>query len=193
MAAPKGKGKNGKPHPNTGNQFAKGNKGGGRKTLYKKEYAEQARKLCEMGFTDQMLARFFEVEERTIQRWRCAQPEFKSALKVGKAEADDIVERSTFIAINGHTRTITETRTDDEGRETKTEKEVYYPPNAGIGLKWLAVRRPEVYANKQEGEATTVLAEGLKAALIEMTHRSREKRAERAKMIELQAVEVDGD
>ena len=39
-----------------GNQNAKGNKGGGRKTSYKPEYAEQAQKLCAIaGFTDQML------------------------------------------------------------------------------------------------------------------------------------------
>jgi hypothetical protein len=47
-----------------GKQNARGNKGGGRKTCCKPEYAEQAQKLCATaGFTDQRLAEFFEVSE----------------------------------------------------------------------------------------------------------------------------------
>jgi hypothetical protein len=35
-----------------GNRNAVGNKGGGRKSTYKPEYAELARKLCPLGATD---------------------------------------------------------------------------------------------------------------------------------------------
>lgn len=163
------------------NKHAVGNKGGGRKSTYKPEYAEQARKLCNMGFTDEQLGEFFGVTERTINRWKLEHVEFMSALSVGKAHADDIVERSTFIAINGFTRTVRET-VEIDGEKRLKEKEIYYPPNPAVGIKWLAARRPETYGQKPEGEGATVLAEGLKAALLEMTQKSREKRAERRRL-----------
>jgi hypothetical protein len=37
----------------------------GRPTLYKPEYAEQARKLCQLGATNPNLADFFNVSRRT--------------------------------------------------------------------------------------------------------------------------------
>src|SRR5262249_36037222 len=94
------------PAPN-GNQHAKGNKGGkGGPVKYKPEFAKQAQKLCEAGWTDQQLAEFFAVDERTINRWKAEHVEFMSALKVGKDVADDIVERATFLAIVGHTKKV---------------------------------------------------------------------------------------
>jgi hypothetical protein len=62
-----------------GNQYANANKGGGRPEKYRPEYAEQARKLCQLGFTDEGLANFFGVDERTINRWKIEREEFLSA------------------------------------------------------------------------------------------------------------------
>lgn len=68
----------------------------GRPTSYKPEYVEQARKLCEMGATDKDLSDFFEVAISTVSLWKTKHPEFSEALKVGKAAADDRVERSLY-------------------------------------------------------------------------------------------------
>jgi putative SOS response-associated peptidase YedK len=58
-----------------GNQNAKGNKGGGRKTSYKPEYAEQAQKLCAIaGFTDQMLAESLPMFRDAYAQRRCIVP-----------------------------------------------------------------------------------------------------------------------
>lgn len=47
--------------------------GAGRPTLYREEYAEQARKLCLLGTTDAELADFFNVAVDTINEWKtCA-------------------------------------------------------------------------------------------------------------------------
>lgn len=71
MAAPKG------------NQFAKDNEGG-RPTEYKHEYNDQAYKLCLLGATDNDLADFFNVTERTINNWKEEYQEFFQSINAGK-------------------------------------------------------------------------------------------------------------
>lgn len=68
----------------------------GRPSAYKPEYAKQASKLALLGATDQELADFFEVDARTIYRWKHDHDEFCQALKAGKDVADDRVERSLY-------------------------------------------------------------------------------------------------
>ena len=68
----------------------------GRPSSYRKEFAKQAEKLCELGATDMELAVFFEVNVSTIYRWKHTQPKFCEALKVGKDFLDDRVERSLY-------------------------------------------------------------------------------------------------
>jgi hypothetical protein len=89
-----------------GNQYAKGNKS---KNKYKPEYVETARKLCaKSGFIDIQLADWFGVTEKTINNWKLAHPEFAEALRVGKAETDDFVERATVTGISGYYVTVDE-------------------------------------------------------------------------------------
>ena len=59
-----------------GNKYAVGNKGGGRPTLFKEEYLEQAYKLCLLGATDADLADFFGVDEDTINLWKRTHKDF---------------------------------------------------------------------------------------------------------------------
>lgn len=68
----------------------------GRPSSYQDDFAEQARKICELGATDQEIADFFEVEVRTIYRWKHDHDEFCQALKAGKDIADERVERSLY-------------------------------------------------------------------------------------------------
>ena len=69
---------------------------GGRPPTYKKEFAKQAEKLCELGATDMEIASFFGVTVRTVNRWKIDHPEFCHSLKVAKAVADERVQRSLF-------------------------------------------------------------------------------------------------
>lgn len=69
---------------------------GGRPSKYRDGFAAQAKKLCLLGATDQEIADFFEVEVRTIHRWKADHAEFCHALKAGKAEADARVVRSLY-------------------------------------------------------------------------------------------------
>lgn len=71
-------------------------RGPGRPTDYDPKFIEQAKKLTILGATDQEIADFFEVNVRTIYRWKVSFPEFSQALNIGKAEADERVKRSLF-------------------------------------------------------------------------------------------------
>ena len=68
----------------------------GRPTKYQDAFADQAAKLCQLGATDQEIADFFEVDVRTIYRWKADNDEFCQSLKAGKESADDRVERSLY-------------------------------------------------------------------------------------------------
>jgi hypothetical protein len=76
----------------------------GRPPSYKPEFAIQAQKLCKLGATDEEAAEFFGVSVRTLYRWKAEHEAFCQALKVGKAEADDRVERSLYARAVGFER-----------------------------------------------------------------------------------------
>lgn len=128
---------------------------------YKPDYAEQARKLCLLGATDQEIADFFEVDVRTVYRWKADHDEFCQALKAGKDEADARVERSLYQKAIGY-----------EQEEVKifmpggAEAPVYAPfrakiaPDTTAAIFWLKNRRPAQWRDKTEqhvsGETTVV-------------------------------------
>lgn len=163
-----------------GNQHAKGNKGGGRKSSYRAEYAEQAEQLCQMGFTDQMLGDFFGVNESTINRWKLQHQEFLQALRVGKEVADDAVERAVFQAIIGFSRR--EQKVVGSGEDAYViEIEKYYPPQAGVGIRWLSARRPEQYRENREEPDEKSEVGGIMAAMMErMRDNAIRRKAEQA-------------
>lgn len=69
---------------------------GGRPSLYRPEYAEQAKKLCLLGATDQEMADFFGVALSTLNLWKLRHPEFSESLSEGKQVADARVVRSLY-------------------------------------------------------------------------------------------------
>ena len=66
----------------------------GRPTKYQSEYAEQARKYCLLGATNERLAELFEVGVTTIDRWLAENDGFRGAVKAGRQEADARVASS---------------------------------------------------------------------------------------------------
>jgi hypothetical protein len=59
-------------------------RGAGRPPAYRHEFAQQAKKLCELGACRAELADFFEVSERTIQVWQRTHSEFGQAIEAGR-------------------------------------------------------------------------------------------------------------
>jgi len=123
----------------------------GRPSSYKVAYAKQAEKLCALGATDQELADFFEVDVRTIYRWKHDHPAFCQALKAGKDVADDRVERSLYQRAIGYEQ--------DEVKifmPANAESPVYAPfrakvaPDVTAAIFWLKNRRSGEWRDKQE-------------------------------------------
>lgn len=124
-----------------------------RPTDFQPEYVEQARKLCKLGATDQEIADFFEVSARTIYRWKANNEEFCQALKSGKDEADDRVERSLFARANGYEHDEVDIRVI--GQEiVQTQIRKFYPPDTTAAIFWLKNRRPAEWRDKRENELT---------------------------------------
>lgn len=117
---------------------------GGRPSLYKPDFDRQAAKLAELGATDQEIADFFEIDVRTVYRWKHDHEGFCQALKAGKDIADDRVERSLYQRAIGY-----------EQDEVKifmpggAEAPVYAPyrakvaPDVTAAIFWLKNRRSE--------------------------------------------------
>lgn len=125
----------------------------GRPSAYKPEFAKQAAKLAELGATDQELADFFEVEVRTIYRWKHDHDEFCQSLKVGKDVADSRVERSLYQRAIGYEQ--------DEVKifmPANAANPVYAPfrakvaPDVTAAIFWLKNRRKDEWRDKSEVE-----------------------------------------
>lgn len=117
-----------------------------RPSSFKTEFVEQAAKLCLLGATDQEIADFFEVDVRTIYRWKHDHDEFCHALKTAKAEADERVERSLYQRAIGYEQ--------DEVKifmPASAENPVYAPyrakvaPDVTAAIFWLKNRRSEAW------------------------------------------------
>jgi len=121
----------------------------GRPTKYKDEYAEQAYKLCLLGFIDLELAKFFEVDEQTINRWKNGHEEFCQSIKSGKQIANGNVAESLYKRAMGYEH-------DEEkvfcnmGEITTHQTVKHYPPDTQAASLFLRNRQPDKWRDKQE-------------------------------------------
>ncbi|HCQ8390850.1 TPA: terminase [Klebsiella oxytoca] len=123
----------------------------GRPTKYQEAYAEQARKLCLLGYTDVDLADFFEVSEATINNWKHEYPEFLESIKKGKAVADGEVVAKLFHRATGYEHPEDDIRSVD-GTIVITPTVKHYPPDTTAAIFWLKNRQPKTWRDKQEVE-----------------------------------------
>jgi hypothetical protein len=105
----------------------------GRPSLYREEYAEQGRKLCLLGATDQELADFFEIDVRTVYDWKRTKPEFSQAIARGKMLADAEVAAKLYERACGYTHGATKIYRADDGSVIKVPYTVEYPPDTTGG------------------------------------------------------------
>lgn len=122
-----------------------------RPSKYKPEFVTQAEKLCRLGATDIEIADFFEVDVRTLYRWKGEQEAFCQALKAGKDVSDERVERSLFSRANGYEHDEVDIRVVG-GAVVQTQIRKFYPPDTTAAIFWLKNRRPAEWRDKQEVE-----------------------------------------
>jgi hypothetical protein len=148
----------------------------GRPSNYKPEYARQVTHLCRLGATDAEIAEIFGCGIPTFYRWQHEHPEFQKAIKLGKAEPDNRVERSLYQRAVGYSHPDVHI-SNYQGEVTITPIMKHYPPDVAAAFIWLKNRRPELWRDKQEIEhtGTVEFAEALKVAreragLVETSH-----------------------
>ena len=125
-----------------------------RPTKYQEAYAEQARKLCLLGYTDAELADFFEVSETTINNWKLEHSEFLESIKKGKSVADADVASSLFHRAMGYTaKEKREEKTADGFKEVDAEKHV--PGDVTAMIFWLKNRQKDKWREKQDVNHTS--------------------------------------
>lgn len=118
-----------------------------RPSKYKPEFVAQAEKLCKLGATDLEIADFFEIDVRTLHRWKAEHDEFCHALKAGKAQADERVERSLFSRANGYEHDEVDIRVVG-GEIIQTPIRKFYPPDTTACIFWLKNRKPAEWRDK---------------------------------------------
>jgi hypothetical protein len=125
----------------------------GRPSSYEPEYAEQAQKLAALGATDIEVADFFDVDVRTVYRWKHDYPEFCQALNVGKDKADERVLNSLYQKAVGYEQDAVKIF-----MPANAEAPVYadyrekIAPDTTAAIFWLKNRRPAEWRDKQEIE-----------------------------------------
>lgn len=123
----------------------------GRPTLWKEEYLEQAKKLCELGATDIEIADFFKIDISTFYRWKASKPEFCEAIKLSKEIADERVKRSLYAKAVGYERDETDIKVVD-GQIVETLVRKHYPPDSTAMIFWLKNRCKDEFRDRVETE-----------------------------------------
>ena len=121
--------------------------------MLKPEFIKEAEEQAKLGATDQELADYFGVDVRTLYRWKNTSAEFRQALKAGKEEADDRVERSLFERALGYERDEVDIRVVS-GEIVKTPIRKFYPPDTTAAIFWLKNRKPAEWRDKVENVHT---------------------------------------
>ena len=130
-------------------------RGPGNPTSYRPAYAKTAYEMCQNGATDAEIADFFRISTTTFYAWQHRHPEFLEAIKIGKAPADDRVERSVFQRAVGYEYTEEQAikLRKKEGEVIEIVKVRKFNPGDPVSaFFWLKNRRKDVWRDKHEIE-----------------------------------------
>ena len=125
-----------------GNNRGLGNRGGGRKTVYSPRMAVIARTCCERGMTDIEVADILGIGLATLYRWKLDHPAFARVFKLGKAAADDRVERSLYSRAIGYDYIAEKAAMTRHGQQTMRYRQ-HIPPDTAAAVWYLKNRRPD--------------------------------------------------
>ncbi len=132
-----------------GNKNAKGNKGGGRPTKFKKEFSKIAYQMCLLGAKDEEIAKAIDVSVKTLNEFKKLYVEFNTALKEGKQMADAEVSASLYQRAVGYSHDDVDIKVVN-GRIVKTKIRKHYPPDTTAAIFWLKNRQKHNWRDKQE-------------------------------------------
>lgn len=119
----------------------------GRPTSFKVEYVEQAYQLTLLGLTLEEIARVFDVDYQSVQRWKEAIPEFRDAIKRGGAIADGMVTSSLFQNATGHAG---EKIFYDHQSGEIVRAGTRHKPDPVSAIFWLKNRQPHIWRDRHD-------------------------------------------
>jgi hypothetical protein len=126
---------------------------GGRPSLYKPEYCDIAKQLCENGATDFVLSDYFRIERRTLERWKANYPQFRLALRLGKDSYKDAqnenVRRKLYERAVGYSYG-SEKVFQHKGEIVRAKTIEHMPPDVTAADKWLKAHDDEYRAATAE-------------------------------------------
>lgn len=127
---------------------------GGRPVKFKEEFCEQALKLCKLGASDDELADFFGVCQKTINNWKLVEPKFLQSIREGKDKFDsDLIESSLKHRASGYSHEE-EKIFCSNGEIVRATTTKHYPPDTSAIKLWLTNRDPDRWRDKQELEVS---------------------------------------
>ena len=146
-----------------GNTRGRGNRGGGRKTLYSPRLAVVARRCCERGMTDIEVADILGIGLATLYRWKLDHPAFARVFKLGKAAADDRVERSLYSRAIGYDYIAEKAAMTRHGQKTMRYR-AHIPPDTAAAVWYLKNRRPDRWRDSFRHEHVATPYNGMEDA-----------------------------
>jgi hypothetical protein len=134
---------------NSTNHNNKGNGKTGRPSDYEESMNDRAYRLTLLGLTDAQLGDAFGVHEDTIVAWKTKHPDFLSAIKKGKEDADGKVTEGLFKRAIGYEHPedhISHIKFKDKDgiesvRTIVTPTTKHYPPETLACIYWLGNRQ----------------------------------------------------
>jgi hypothetical protein len=136
------------------NKRGLGNRGGGRKSVYSPRMAVIARKCCERGMTDIEIAEMLGIGLATLYRWKLDHPAFVRVFKLGKAAADDRVERSLYSRAIGYDYIAEKAAMTRHGQKTMRYRQ-HIPPDTAAAVWYLKNRKPDRWRDAHRYEHVT--------------------------------------
>jgi hypothetical protein len=127
----------------------------GRKSTFDKRLIDVAKRMAYLGATDEDLAIAFGVTIKCVIEWRAKHPQFGEALKVGKKEADQRVERSLYQKAVGYSYDAVKIFMPAGAKKPVIVPYVeHVPPDTTAAIFWLKNRDPAHWRDAWQIEAS---------------------------------------
>jgi hypothetical protein len=123
----------------------------GRPTDYDPADLPKVKELSNAGATDLELADYLGVSLTTLYRWKNEHKDFRHAIKSGKVEADERVQRSLYKRALGYEIDSEKIFCDAKtGEVTRVPYREHIPPSDTAMIFWLKNRMKEEWRDKTE-------------------------------------------
>lgn len=132
----------------------------GRPTKYTRDCNRIARKVCELGGTDEDIAKALDVSLSTVNLWKLEHNSFSESITKAKLNYDTRVERALFERATGYSHPEVDIRTVSVGNGqseiVQTPITKHYPPDPVSMIFWLKNRQPERWKDVNRSEVAMI-------------------------------------